>query len=237
MRDIFLADAHLLDPTDANYRHLLDFLDRQRGEVGTLFLLGDIFEFWVGYRHTVFAPYVPLLEALRRLRESGARIVYVEGNHDFHLGPYIEETLGCTVLPDGGGVEVDGRRLFLAHGDLTDPEDRGYRMLRRFLRNRPIRWLISILPPDWTWTIARWASRQSRKSRAGEMGKTLPREKILNYGRSYFEKGYDAVVMGHFHVPFLSESGDGTLVALGDWISQYSYAVFEDGRFRLEKAD
>ncbi len=103
MRDIFLADAHLLDPSDANYRRLLAFLDRQRGSVGTLYLLGDIFEFWVGYHHTVFAPYVPLLEALRRLREAGARIVYVEGNHDFHLGPYIEETLGCTVLPDGGG--------------------------------------------------------------------------------------------------------------------------------------
>lgn len=235
MRDIFLADAHLLAPSDANYRRLLAFLDRQRGEVGTLYLLGDIFEFWVGYRHTVFAPYVPLLEALRRLREAGAKIVYVEGNHDFHLGRYIEETLGCTVLPDGGGVEVGGRRVFLAHGDLVDPADRGYRLLRRFLRSRPTRWLMAQLPPDWTWAIARWAGRKSRKGRGGSGKRAAPREKILGYGRRYFGMGYEAVVMGHFHAPLLSETEEGTLVALGDWITQYSYAVFEDGRFRLEQ--
>jgi UDP-2,3-diacylglucosamine hydrolase len=73
MRDVFIADAHLLDPADENYRRLLAFLDGLRGETRTLYLLGDIFEFWVGYRHVVFAPYVPLLEALRRLREGGRR--------------------------------------------------------------------------------------------------------------------------------------------------------------------
>jgi UDP-2,3-diacylglucosamine hydrolase len=236
MRDIFLADAHLLDPADANYRRLLAFLEKQRGEIGTLYLLGDIFEFWVGYRHTIFAPYVPLLETLRRLREAGTEIVYVEGNHDFHLGPYIEGTLGCTVLPDGGPVEIGGQRIFLAHGDLADPEDRGYRLLRSFLRSRAARWLMTRLSPNWTWAIALWAGRRSRERRAGGKEKVVPREKILDYARHYFGKGYDAVVMGHFHAPFLSETGIGTLVALGDWISQYSYAVFEDGRFRLEKA-
>ena len=105
MRDLFIADAHLLAPQDANYRRLLEFLRAQRGRTRTLVLLGDIFEFWIGYRYCVFSAYVPLLEALRELREAGARIVYVEGNHDFHLGPYFAETLGCDILPDGGVIE------------------------------------------------------------------------------------------------------------------------------------
>ncbi len=72
MKDIFLADAHLLDPEDDNYLRLLTFLKNHRGSIRTLVLLGDIFEFWIGYRHTVFAPYIPLLEELRKQRETGA---------------------------------------------------------------------------------------------------------------------------------------------------------------------
>ena len=109
MKAVFIADAHLLDPEDANYRRLLAFLHQQRGSLSHLVLLGDIFEFWLGYRHSVFAPFVPLLEELRRQRAAGTELVFVEGNHDFHLGPYFSETLACRILPDGGVLELDGR--------------------------------------------------------------------------------------------------------------------------------
>ena len=133
MKDIFLADAHLLNPADSNYQRLLHFLDSQGEEIRTLYLLGDIFEFWVGYRSAVFSSYVPLLEALRRLRRQGVEIVYVEGNHDFHLGPYFKEELGCRILPDGGSITIDGLKVYIGHGDLVDQEDKGYCLLRRCL--------------------------------------------------------------------------------------------------------
>lgn len=233
MRDVFIADAHLLDPADANYRRLLSFLDEQLGRTRTLFLLGDIFEFWIGYRHTVFAPYVPLLESLRRLRDGGTEIVYVEGNHDFHMGPYFEDTLGCRVLPRGGGIELDGRKIYVGHGDLVNPRDRGYRLLRRFLRSPLLHALKNLIPPDWVWGIARWAGGQSRKGHAARNARWVPREMLAEHARPLFAEGYAAVVTGHFHAPLLQETGEGTLLALGDWIDQYSYAVFEDGRFEL----
>lgn len=233
MRDVFIADAHLLDPADENYRRLLIFLDSLRGETRTLYLLGDVFEFWVGYRHVVFAPYVPLLETLRRLRETGTEIVCIEGNHDFHLGPYFEDVLGCRILPDGGIVEIDGRKVYLGHGDLVNPDDRGYRLLRRTLRSRPLRWLMQAIPPDWTWGIARWASGQSRKRHAVKGARWLPETMLTNHAKQLFAAGCTTVVTGHFHLPLLKESEEGTLVALGDWISQYSYAVCRDGAFEL----
>lgn len=231
MIDLFLADAHLRDPADPNYRQLLAFLEQQQGRVRTLYLLGDIFEFWVGYRHVVFAPYVPLLEALYRLRQAGTEIVYVEGNHDFHLGPFFAKTLGATILPDGGAVTIDSQRIYLTHGDLIDPADHGYRRLRRLLRSRLIKALIAIVPPDVTWAISRWGSRRSQARRGGRPS-YLPLPLLRRHAQRRFNEGCSAVVSGHFHLPCL-ETGEGTLVALGDWISQYSYAKLENGEFSL----
>lgn len=235
MQDIFLADAHLLDPDAPNYRRLLDFLAAREGRIRTLYLLGDICEFWLGNRHTVFAVYVPLLEALRRLRAAGTQIVYVEGNHDFNLGPYFRDVLGCTILPDGGDLVIDGRRVHLCHGDLINPADHGYRWLRRLLRSRFLRGLNALVNPDIAWAISRWGSHKSQTSRAGrkEKPRRSPQELILRYARERFAAGSEVVILGHFHTPFIHAEAGQQCIALGDWIEQYSYAVCADGNFTL----
>ncbi|BCR05599.1 UDP-2,3-diacylglucosamine hydrolase [Desulfuromonas versatilis] len=233
MKDVFLADAHLLDPADGNYRRLLEFFESLRGRTRTLYLLGDIFEFWIGYRHSVFAPYVPVLEALRRLREDGARIVYVEGNHDFHMGPYFRETLDCQVLPDGGSIRIDGCLVHISHGDLVNSADHGYRRLRMLLRSAPMRLVIKLVPPDWAWGISRWASRQSRKGHEEKRRRWVPEQMLENHARQRFAEGHQAVITGHFHAPLFREFDQGPLIGLGDWITQYSYATCENGRFEL----
>jgi len=237
MKDVFIADAHLRSPDDANYRRLLDFFAAQQGQIRTLILLGDIFEFWTGFRHVVYTPYVPILDALRRLHASGTGIVYVEGNHDFHLGPYFREVLGCRVFADGGEIDLEGMQIHVAHGDLIDDADRGYRLLRKLLRSRLLHLLMRLAPPDLTWAIAAWAGRQSQKRRAGRPARRVPREMLLHYARRHFARGAAAVVTGHFHEPLLQREDDGTLIALGDWISQYSYAVLENGSFTLHTFD
>lgn len=231
MKDIFLADAHLNDPGTTNYARLLDFFSELRGKTRTLFLLGDIFEFWIGYRHTIFAPYVPVLDALRRLRAAGTDIVYVEGNHDFHLGPYFEQVLGCRILPDGGEVILDQHKIFIAHGDLVDPSDAGYRFLRRILRSRPLRLFKDGVPPDLAWHIASWAASRSRRRHDSEP--FLPKDLLIAHARQYFAQGCDTVITAHFHLPWMEQNAEGTIIALGDWIDQYSYGIFEDGAFRL----
>jgi UDP-2,3-diacylglucosamine hydrolase len=234
MRDIFIADAHLLDPAEENYQRLMLFLEDQRGKIRTLYLLGDIFEFWVGFRHVVFTPYVPLLEALRQLRKSGTAIVYVEGNHDFHMGPYFEQILDCQVLADGGTIDLDGLKVFIGHGDLVNPRDFGYRFLRFALRTLPLRTFMRFFPPDWTWSIARWGGRKSRRLNSAKQ-KQDAREMILDHARRHFAAGYVAVITGHFHSPMFAATGEGTVIALGDWIRDYSYAVYEDGVFSLHQ--
>ncbi|MEZ4600403.1 MAG: UDP-2,3-diacylglucosamine diphosphatase [Syntrophotaleaceae bacterium] len=235
MKDIFLADAHLLDPAAGNYRRLLAFLADHRGSIRHLVMLGDIFDFWIGYRHTVFAPFVPLLEELRRQRESGTELIFVEGNHDFHMGPFFSEILQCRILPDGGELLLDDRKVFLAHGDLINPHDRGYLLLRKVLRNRLTRMLLTLVPPDLAWSVARRASRLSNCKKTRRQPR-LPEKLLLHFAEERFTEGYDAVITGHFHVPLFRQTGDKTLIALGDWIDQDSYAVFEHGAFALRRA-
>jgi UDP-2,3-diacylglucosamine hydrolase len=231
MRAIFVADAHLRKPGDRNYLRMLDFLEEQRGKTDMLVLLGDIFEFWIG-KSTVIADHVPLIDALERLHQQGTQLVYVEGNHDFHLGPVFTERLACRVFPDGGSIELDGMKVYLAHGDLANPDDTGYRLLRSFFRSDLVRFLIRVLPNVMLQSIAVLAGSLSKKSLGGQRDR--PARGVLKpYAETLLAAGHQAVVSGHFHQPFHEKLGDGELIALGDWITQFSYAVYENRTFTL----
>jgi UDP-2,3-diacylglucosamine hydrolase len=234
MRAIFVADAHLRHPSDPNYRALLAFLEEQRGRTDLLVLLGDIFEFWIG-KASVADNHAPLIETLDRLRQQGTRLVYVEGNHDFHLGPVFTRQLKCQVMPDGGCIELDGKKIYLAHGDLANPEDIGYRLLRKLLRSRLVCGLIRILPCRLSTAIADWTGRQSRKLAVRRQRRWPDQDILPPYAEDILTNGHQVVITGHFHRPFHEKRGDGEHIALGDWLTQYSYAVYEDRTFSLTR--
>ncbi len=233
MRALFLADAHLCKPSDQNYRALLAFLDEQCDKTDLLVLLGDIFEFWIG-KATVTDNYAPLIDAFERMHRQGTKLVYVEGNHDFHLGPVFTQRLNCQVFPDGGSIDLDGKKVFLVHGDLANPDDTGYRRLRKFLRSDPVRFLIHTLPNRLLMAIGDRAGHESRKTSVEQRRDCQTLEILKPYAEGILAKGHQAVVTGHYHQPFHKKLGDGELIALGDWITQYSYAVYEDHAFTLQ---
>lgn len=232
MKDLFLADAHLLNPEDENYRRLLALLKREEGEIRTLYLLGDIFEFWIGYEHIVFTPYIPFLEALRRLHEMGTRIVWIEGNHDFHLGPFIEKTLQAEIFAESATVTIDGQRIFLCHGDLIDTNDRSYRLYRSCLRSSVIRRLVNLfVSPDRLWRFSRLLSAKSKTKRR-HAPRRDPLPLIIDHARQRFSEGYQVVITGHLHYHVMERTPSGLIIALGDAMEQASYVIYEEGKFR-----
>jgi UDP-2,3-diacylglucosamine hydrolase len=231
MKAIFLADAHLRYPQDQNYQHFLKFLEQQT-DLDGLFLLGDIFEFWLGYKHIVFANYIPILEKLRHLSATGTHIYFVEGNHDFNLGPYFSKTLNCTVITDQQLVPWDGRKLLLTHGDLLNPS-RNYQRLRSFWRSRLIRFLSKLVHPDPVWSFAIWLSDQSRGKRLRRQSWD-PSHLIEPLAESELAAPADAILCGHFHQPLLKDYQGKQLCAVGDWLEQFSYAQMIDGQLELK---
>ena len=237
MRKIFIADAHLKRETDANYRRLLEFLAGLAGNTETLFILGDLFEFWIGYRTVPFTHYFPVLEELQRLVAAGVEIVYCEGNHDFHMGPFFEETLRARVFRGPTTVELDGKRVYLCHGDQINARDYGYRLLRFLMHNRLAGASVPLIPPAFISIIAERMGRQSRRGHDQRRFKWDYPAILRAFAAARFREGYDVVVAGHFHLPLLETATDGTggtLLALGDWITHFTYGEWADGKLSLK---
>lgn len=236
MRRIFIADAHLRNPDDDNYRMLLRFLTELNGTAETLFILGDLFEFWIGYRTSAFPHYQPILERLRELSDSGMEIVYFEGNHDFHMGKYFSDTVRATIFPDPAILSLDGGKYFLCHGDQINTHDYGYRILRFLLRNRATKVLFPLFPPSAACRVAEHMSRRSRSNHGTRNAKWDYRQLLTSFADARFEDGCNGVISAHFHLPFLSTRDNQekhTILSLGDWITQYSYGELRDGTLSL----
>jgi UDP-2,3-diacylglucosamine hydrolase len=235
MRTIFLADAHLKAPTDRNYRLLLHFLDSLKGNTETLFIMGDLFDFWLGFPSHPFRQYDPVLEALLDLTRNGCRIVYFEGNHDFHLGTIFSKHLAAEIHRGPAGVTVQGKRLLLCHGDQINRADHGYRLLRFLLHNRLVASAIRHFPPSLALKVKERLQHTSRSGYQAKQKRWNYRDIIRAFARSAQQQGYDGLVTGHFHLAFREElpSRPFTVLSLGDWMEQLTYGEMRNGELQL----
>ena len=166
----------------------------------------------------------------------GVQIHIFEGNHDFFLEDFFANRLGFFVYRDDASIDLDGRRFYLAHGDLVDQSNRGYLLLRKFLRSRFVYTLQKILPSRLLWRIAMITSETS-KTMWAESGKRL-NDKMCRFALDVCAGRYDGVILGHSHEPLVwrfSISGEEkVLVTLGDWLTYRSYLDYRDGEFHLK---
>ncbi len=235
MKAIFLSDAHIRDHEDPNLPPLLAFLDTLPGEVERLYIVGDLFDTWFAFPRAVFDEYVPLLGALERLHRSGVRIIYVTGNHDFEMGQFFTRILQAEIHESEFTLETDGRRAYVAHGDMVNPYDHKYRRLRRILRCRFTRWLGRSLPPSWVWRIAR---RMSHDFTGEEIARTMPLKDIFDeFARAKLSAGFDTVILGHLHLPSLTRREGRVYVNLGDWVSQRTFLRWDNGELSFWRWD
>ena len=235
MRTIFIADAHLKEADDLNYRMLLRFLRDLEGNTEALYIMGDLFDFWLGFPSQPFRQFDPVLDALLALKRSGCRLVYFEGNHDFHLGPVFSERLGAEIHTGPAILALQGRRLFLCHGDQINLADRAYRLLRLILHNRLTAAAVAHFPTSLALAIKERLQQSSRAGYHAKKRRWNYRGILLAFARSLRGQGCDGLVAGHFHLA-LCEEADGspfTILSLGDWMEQFTYGEMIDGKLSL----
>ncbi len=231
----FIADAHLgqgsPESNRARERDLLAFFDRVASERAALYVNGDLFDFWFEYGHAIPKRYVRVLQGLGELRRRDIPVTYIGGNHDFWIGDYLTRELGVAFTDASLDLSLQGRRIFLAHGDGLGPGDHGYKLLKQVLRNPVARGLFRWIHPDVGIPVATAVSHTSRHH-APRPGHT-DEELHARLAAPWLGRGFDAVVLGHYHRPLHLTRPDGEFLILGDWIERRTYAVLEGGRFRL----
>ena len=235
MKAVFIADAHLDGRATDGYRYLLRFFDSGCGGADELFILGDFFDFWFAGEKAVYPGFAPIVEKLLEMRRRGTHISFFEGNHDFFLGDYFEPH-GIRVYPECAAIDLDGKKMFLSHGDMVNTANRGYRALRKLLRSGIFYRTQKHMPSPLLWHIARAISGMSRSCEWSDSDEL--NERITAFAGEKIDDGADAVILGHFHSPrFEQRVVDGrvrTIAVLGDWIRHHTYLVYENGQFTMK---
>lgn len=236
MRVFFLSDVHLGLGDRAAERvkedRLLSFLQTILPQAGELCILGDLFDFWFEYRTVIPRGYHRTLTALQAFTDRGIPVHYVAGNHDFWMRDFFTTELGVKLYLEPCQLTLDGKRVFLHHGDGLATRDLGYRMIKPVLRNPLAIWLYRWLHPDIGVRLARGSSRTSRNYTSNkDFGEE---EGLLEFAANKIAEGNDIVVMGHRHHPQCAQIGAGTYVNLGDWITHHTFAVLEHGTITLQ---
>lgn len=242
LSDIHLGAGYIADPR-AHERRVVAFLRHIAPTATRLYLMGDILDFWWEYRNVVPRGFTRFFGALAELADRGVEIVWFRGNHDIWIFDYLPSEIGLRVV-DGPQVEtILGARFFLDHGDSVGERPRNFRVLRQLFRNRLAQRMFASLHPRWTIGLAHAWSAHSRKQGGftppSGVGRSLVKF-ATDYNAAATEK-IDYFIFGHQHVLERQrlESG-GEAVILGDWISKFTYAVWDGSElslrsFRAEK--
>jgi UDP-2,3-diacylglucosamine hydrolase len=224
----FVSDAHIGGGHPDAEQRLFRFLESIRGKADSLHILGDLFEFWFEYSRAIPKPGFRALAELAELSRTGTHIGYLKGNHDFWFKDFWQRELGAEAA-DELDVTLDGKRVFLAHGDTLD---RAFvpRFFRVLMRSRLDGWLYSLLHPDIGIGLAQAVAR------AGRVKNSKPSlvEDMARFAEGKLASGFDIVILGHSHVPEVRQLGRGVYVNVGDWMTHFSYGVIRDGVPSLE---
>jgi UDP-2,3-diacylglucosamine hydrolase len=226
----FLSDAHLGAGSRAEEQSKSKKLHafwEQVGEAGgDLVVVGDLFDFWFEFRHAIPNLHLDHLSALRRLVDSGRRVSYVAGNHDFWVGRYFTEELGVHFYPHEYAATCGGSRVVFRHGDGWLPGEHGYRMMRSLLRNRYCVRMFQLLSPDLGFPLARWVSKLGKKRPPLSLRALADNEKVA---RSLLQGPADILVSAHLHEPLHFVWPEGQWLVAGDWMRHFSFGKIEAG--------
>ena len=229
---LFVSDLHLSAQMPATAAAFFHFLSQHATRAQQLYLLGDVFEYWAGDDDLDDPFNRQVIDALRRVSDSGVKIYWIAGNRDFLAGPGFAQASGVTLLTDPHVTTIAGQRLLLLHGDAQCTDDTGYMAFRAQVRQ-----------PDWQRAfLARpLAERKAIIAGMREGSRDAQREKTMaimdvNAGeieRLFAQHAVSLMIHGHTHRPAVHRSAAGVRHVLPDWDQEGDSAARRGGWIAL----
>ena len=238
----FLSDVHLGSKSHANSieveRKLCRWLDTIRQDAKAIYLLGDIFDYWYEYKYVVPKGFVRVLGKLAEITDSGIEVHFFIGNHDLWLTDYLAKECGMILHLKPEILEINGKKLFLAHGDGLGARSLSVSLLHKMFRCRFLRFCFSAIHPRWTIPLAHAWSSHSRKN--GVISDFLgeENEELITFAKQKLKEMPDInyFVFGHRHILLdLPIAENSRVIILGDWTNYFSYGVLGENGIKLER--
>ena len=236
----FISDVHLTQDASPNGEALLHLIAKAQQECDCFFVLGDLFDWWMGDGPAFIQKFPRITNAFRELTKSGCKLVYFEGNHDMHLNRFWKNELGAQIISDRFKTIYQGVRLHLEHGDLINDKDKNYLLLRRFLRSPLLKFLAYRAPSRLTRKIGEKSSKASRKRSSVYHADPWVRELVRQYAVKVAEVApFDIMITGHTHFEddfvFDTSYGQARSINLGAWYDGPRYLSVSRDEIALKK--
>ena len=240
MTTLFISDLHL-DPARPGITQLFgDFIDGEARNAEALYILGDLFEAWVGDDDPSDAGAF-VAAKLSALDEAGVPVLFIRGNRDFLLGDDYARRAGMIILPDPAVVMLYGEPVLLMHGDLLCTDDVAYQQFRTQTRDPAWQRQFLAQPLDARIAFAGQARAASQVHQSG-LKDTGALETITDVTPATVEAtlnryGIDTLIHGHTHRPathaLKAGGNDCRRIVLGDWYEQGSVLRMDAGKAEL----
>jgi UDP-2,3-diacylglucosamine hydrolase len=232
---LFISDLHL-DPEHPEITsQALAFLDTEARGAEALYILGDLFEAWIGDDDPE-PEKQRIVVALQRLSDDGVPCYFMRGNRDFLIGERFAAASGCTLLEDPTVIELHGTRVILMHGDTLCTDDHEYQALRKMVRNPGWQAAVLARPLAERMALARQLREKSAASMAGKAEEIMDvnQDAVVTAMR---EHGIYTLLHGHTHRPaihrFEADGRDAVRIVLGDWHTQGSVLAWDEAGYVL----
>ena len=236
-KTLFISDLHLHSNRPDINQLFLQFLEQEASTADALYILGDLFEFWIG-DDDIDGEYHEVIQALRQLTNTGVPVYFMRGNRDFLIGECFAEQTGCTLLDDPTVIELYGERVLLMHGDTLCTDDVEYQAFRDEVRTAA--WQERVLAigleerVNYFQTL-REASQKSIQEKP---------QAIMDVNQGAVEAAMSdaqvtTLIHGHTHRPdthhFSLDGQPAKRIVLGDWYEHGSVLVATEDNLRLEQ--
>ncbi len=234
----FISDLHLTPDRPASTELFQKFINGAHRAVSELYILGDLFEYWVGDDGADALGHQAVETALRKTVDQGTRVFFIHGNRDFLVGEQFAERTGCTLLPDPVVITPDGLRILLTHGDALCTDDLEHQASRQRMLSG--KWKLAFLGQ----TLEQRMATADAMRQESELGKQQKPMEIMDVNQNAVEalmREHETRILihGHTHKPAAHEFQlDGELArryVLGDWYEQKSAIFYENGRLILRR--
>ena len=237
----FASDFHLgapnIDESRNREKKIISWLDHIKRDAKSIYLIGDIFDFWFEYKMVVPKGFVRLLGKLAELTDDGIGIHLIVGNHDLWMNDYLEEECGIRIHHDPIKIKENNKNIYIAHGDDIGSNNKSFNILKRIFKNKTCQWLFARLHPNTAIKIAHKWSHHSRLRGTTPPYLGTTKEHQEKFCKEHHKKNpdIDFYILGHRHLPLnINIEKNCKYINTGDWIDHFSYAVLEKENVELK---